>query len=647
MTTLSQPAGKRLLEGTGVRRLPLVAGAAVAALGLLVIIAWMAHWPTVIQILPHLAPMKFNTALGFVFCGTTLMLLETRFAKLAVWTSAIPAIVAIITLLEYFTGADLKIDQLAIRDYVFTATSFAGRMSPLAATCFILISAGLVCAAAGRDGGRPLAAAGLLGCMVAVVACVATFGYLVGIEMAYGWGAYTRMAVHTAVAFLTLGTGLLTWTWQRTRRGEFNFLRWLPVTGSLTLIVMIGSISAVSFAQLRSSSDWRKHSYQVLVKGQTFLGDIFATQRGMRNFVLTSQPSALDVYNSGLTNAPRHLAGLIQLTRDNPGQQMRLKVINEDLRALLNYGGQLLATRKTQGLQAAVQIESNGRGFAMVRKLVEDLQNFTDAEQALLDERSAVADADFRNTARLLLFGSVMAAALIAFANWMTSREMAGRRRAEERQASLAAELKGLMESTGEGIYGIDVRGNCTFINRAAARLIGFEPEDVHGKNMHELIHHSRSDGSPYPVAECPVFLAFKSDLSCRVDSEVFWRKDGSAFSVEYTSFPIVDNSEIKGAVVAFTDITERRQREAEREKLIADLQCALAEVKTLSGLIPICGWCKSVRSDTGYWQSVEQYIRVRTDATFSHGMCPNCASKFKGDIARANSSADTKQQIG
>jgi hypothetical protein len=106
---------------------------------------------------------------------------------------------------------------------------------------------------------------------------------------------------------------------------------------------------------------------------------------------------------------------------------------------------------------------------------------------------------------------------------------------------------------------------------------------------------------------------------------------------VEYTSFPIVEESAIKGAVVTFSDISERRRYEAEREKLIAELQKALADVKTLSGLIPICGWCKKVRSDTGFWQSVEQYIRVQTDATFSHGICPDCSEKFKADVARAN----------
>ena len=75
---------------------------------------------------------------------------------------------------------------------------------------------------------------------------------------------------------------------------------------------------------------------------------------------------------------------------------------------------------------------------------------------------------------------------------------------------------------------------------------------------------------------------------------------------------------------------------EIEREKLIAELQQTLAEVKTLSGLIPICAWCKSVRNDQGYWQTVEQYVHSHSDASFSHSICPSCREKFKDEIAKA-----------
>jgi len=114
--------------------------------------------------------------------------------------------------------------------------------------------------------------------------------------------------------------------------------------------------------------------------------------------------------------------------------------------------------------------------------------------------------------------------------------------------------------STGEGIYGVDLDGGCVFINPAGARLIGYEPAELIGRNMHELTHHSRADGSAYPEAECPIFNAFRQGLPCRIDSEVFWRRDGTAFPVEYSSHPIVEDGRVRGAVVTFVDITERRR---------------------------------------------------------------------------------------
>lgn len=136
--------------------------------------------------------------------------------------------------------------------------------------------------------------------------------------------------------------------------------------------------------------------------------------------------------------------------------------------------------------------------------------------------------------------------------------------RSEERARSISADLRLLLESSGEGIYGIDLEGRVTFINKSAAEAFGYEPQAVLGMNSHELFHHSRADNSPYPVEECPIFRAFRIGRGCRVDKEVLWRRDGTSFSAEYSSHPIIDDGVVKGAVVTFTDITERRATERE-----------------------------------------------------------------------------------
>jgi PAS domain S-box-containing protein len=133
------------------------------------------------------------------------------------------------------------------------------------------------------------------------------------------------------------------------------------------------------------------------------------------------------------------------------------------------------------------------------------------------------------------------------------------RRRAERDRERLAREKSALLESTSEGIYGIDLAGRCTFINPAGAALLGYRPEDLLGKNMHETMHHSHPDSSPYPDMECPINRDMRAGKGTRVDGEVLWRRDGTPFPAEYSSSPIWVDGHLEGAVVTLTDITLRK----------------------------------------------------------------------------------------
>jgi two-component system sensor histidine kinase/response regulator len=139
------------------------------------------------------------------------------------------------------------------------------------------------------------------------------------------------------------------------------------------------------------------------------------------------------------------------------------------------------------------------------------------------------------------------------------------RKRSEEEARASHEMVRLLLDATAEAIYGLDVLGNCTFANAACVRLLGYTHEnDLLGKNMHDLAHHSRSQGEPYPVAECLIFQGFKSGIGTHADNEVFWRQDGSSFPVEYWSHPILRDETKIGAVVTFLDVTERKLGEQE-----------------------------------------------------------------------------------
>jgi PAS domain S-box-containing protein len=119
-----------------------------------------------------------------------------------------------------------------------------------------------------------------------------------------------------------------------------------------------------------------------------------------------------------------------------------------------------------------------------------------------------------------------------------------------------------ILKSAGEGIYGVDFNGNTTFINPAAAKMIGWEVEEIIGRRQHDVLHHSRPDGSAYPVDECPIYAAFKDGSVHHVTDEVFWKKNGTSFPVDYTSTPIIEDGKLVGAVVIFSDISERKKAE-------------------------------------------------------------------------------------
>lgn len=132
-----------------------------------------------------------------------------------------------------------------------------------------------------------------------------------------------------------------------------------------------------------------------------------------------------------------------------------------------------------------------------------------------------------------------------------------------------------LLEAAGEGIYGVDAKGATTFVNPAAERILGYSAEEMAGRNMHTMVHHSHADGSHYRADSCPIFAAFRDGTVHRVEDDVFWSKAGQPIDVEYTSTPIRDGNDIVGAVVVFRDVS---QKKADRKRLLE----ALAEVEQL-----------------------------------------------------------------
>jgi PAS domain S-box-containing protein len=149
------------------------------------------------------------------------------------------------------------------------------------------------------------------------------------------------------------------------------------------------------------------------------------------------------------------------------------------------------------------------------------------------------------------------------------TRDVSDRRRAQEERQHLLRErsqltdhLGLLLEATADGVLGLDVRGCCTFVNRAAATMLGFTPGGLVGQNIHEMIHPTAADGTAVPEVDCPLCAALQSGQRSQLEDVALRRRDGSRFQAQYSCHPIVQNGSLRGGVVTFSDTTERLRLE-------------------------------------------------------------------------------------
>ncbi|MCI0618543.1 PAS domain S-box protein, partial [bacterium] len=152
-------------------------------------------------------------------------------------------------------------------------------------------------------------------------------------------------------------------------------------------------------------------------------------------------------------------------------------------------------------------------------------------------------------------------------------RDITERKKADDALRASEEHTRLILESTDEGLFGVDTEGRIVFVNPSACHLLGFTVDEMIGQQSHKLIHHHYPDGSDYPVDHCPMYGAYKHGETARTEDEFLWRKDGSGLPVEYGATPVRKDDSILGAVISFADITERKRAEAEVLKSKKELE--------------------------------------------------------------------------
>jgi PAS domain S-box-containing protein len=550
----------------------LVTGLAAALAGAVTMLSWHAHWSLLLQGVPGGVAMKYNTALCFILCGAGAAALTGRHFRWAVGLGGVVALVAVCTLLEYVLGAHGFLDELFIKDYLLAGTVDPGRMSALTAACFILLAIGLMSAG---YAGRRLKLLALTCTAVVLITAAAMTGHLVGINSAFGWGVYTRMAVSTGLVFFALASALMGWAWCTGWLQGIDPVRWLPGTAAVTIMGLVALGSSISQAQLENGVNWDKHSYEVLLTAQALLGHLQDVQRGMRRYALSDQEEGVQTVRAAAHEAPRTLAELEQLTLDNPDQQARIKVLTADVREVLTYADRLIATHDHLGKAAAGRLDNEGDGRRTMDRARADIDAFSSTERALLTERNGFTQRNFRNTGRLTTTASLLATTLLVLALFLSDRELMGRRRADARLAQSLRLQTEIVNYAHYGIVSARLDGTVTSFNAAAERMLGYSAAEVVGRATAALWHdpteleaHARekSAGPGGSMSESAgPFAAAALPGQSDEDEWTFIRKDGSRFRGSLVVTALTDaGAEVSGYLGIMADVTERLQKEAE-----------------------------------------------------------------------------------
>lgn len=351
------------------------------------------------------------------------------------------------------------------------------------------------------------------------------------------------------------------------------------------LAILLALASLLIVGRTQNAADQAVvHANEVQASSEGALTLLVDAETGVRGFQATGETSFLEPYDLALAQLPRTLSTLKVLVGEEPAQAARVHQVESLTTSEL---ATLESLRKQEAIGAGRDVRSLGldtTGKSTMNIIRGKVSAIESAETQVQQSRQAQYH-DLENLVLIItLFGGLGGlGALILALVFAASEE--GRKRADAdstSQALRASEEGGshnalLLASSAEGIATVATDGVCTSMNPTGAKMLGYQPKEMLGREMHQLVHHHHEDGSLYRASSCKIKLAAMSALECRVDDEVFWCKDGTRLPVEYSAAPLLIDGVVTGAVVSFADITKRRAFDAHAERQAAELRAGIA----------------------------------------------------------------------
>jgi len=487
------------------RKFALLASFLVAGLGVCVLLGWAFNIATLKSVFPGLVAMKANTAIGMLLSGLALALLsreqvseQTRLlaATLAVVVMAAGAL----TLLEYFFGWDLRIDQVLFQEAAgAVATLSPGRMAPLSALCFLFGGNALFVASQRRAWRWPILSA--LGAALGILGAITLLAYLLGALFQFRLLNYTGVAIHTAAGFAVTGAGLLALV--RSEGGLVWAIEAATTRGILlgiASLLMVAMISNNFTYRLQQDDLWVGHTQEVLKEIEAVAGGMRALESGQRGYLLLGDARLLEPRERTEASVAESVRKLFVLTADNPHQGPRLTHLELLIAQRDAWGDRTITTRKGQGFAASRDLLAVGTGIVLSTEIDGMIGDMRDEEYRLLARRRQQSQATATTAFLLLPLGLFLSLAMLSLAIFFLNGGIGERAQA----AAILRQQASLLDLAPVLVR--DMESRIVSWSSGVQKLYGYAKEEAEGRVSHELLRTE----FPIPVTQIQEMLAAK-----------------------------------------------------------------------------------------------------------------------------------------
>ncbi len=337
------------------------------------------------------------------------------------------------------------------------------------------------------------------------------------------------------------------------------------------------------------------YAQEVLTELQATRALLEEVESALRGYMLTAEPRFLGAYGAAVRRIHPQIARLAALVGREAPLGDRLRRLEARIKEKLDWSVGAVAQLQEAGPTAARTMLLSAEAARLSSEIHRELGGIEQEAYRLFALRTSEAESRIHFMILVLAAGALLEFLLLFAAYYAMSREGTHRVQSAERMRQQLSFTGAITDNLGEGVYALDREGRLTFLNPAAQAMLGWKEEELLGRDMHGAIHFQRQDGRALSAAECPLIGVLRSGEKFHSTDDVFTRRDGTVFPVEYVSSPFRRDGRIVGAVVAFRDIAERKKTEAEllerahQALFAAAVGAALTRAETLPKALGQC----------------------------------------------------------